>query len=386
MGGAAQREVAAVVLILAVGALVVALGDWPSAAAGLESFARALLGSHYPSVAWFVSKSIENVSYNFFGVFSAPVTFGDRLHWVNIVGFIVFAAVAFLIYERSAGRQPIRRFFGYLFPLEYYRHSSSLVDYQVFLINRIFTPAKPITRALSGTAMAGVVMTGLTASFGPPIGASLPGLWAIVLYTLLVALVVDVTDWATHAVMHRVPALWEFHKLHHSAEVLTPMTVYRIHPAEQFVGATLGMLISGTFSGVMGYLLLAPPALLTIFGVGVVMAVFQAAGSHLRHSHIWLSWGPLLSRIVISPAQHQIHHSVAPAHWDKNYGFIFAFWDWLFGTLYVPKEREQLKFGLSGATRQIHPTVWAAYLVPFLGAWQVLRESLRVRKRTRSAL
>jgi hypothetical protein len=57
----------------------------------------------------------------------------------------------------------------------------------------------------------------------------------------------------------------------------------------------------------------------------------------------------VLEHIVISPAQHQIHHSRAVEHHDKNYGEVLAIWDWMFGTLYVPNGRETIDFGLADA-------------------------------------
>ncbi|MEM9145890.1 MAG: sterol desaturase family protein, partial [Pseudomonadota bacterium] len=94
-------------------------------------------------------------------------------------------------------------------------------------------------------------------------------------------------------------------------------------------------------------------------------------------SHVWLSYGPVLEHVFISPAQHQIHHSRAVRHHNKNYGEIFAFWDWMFGTLYVPKRHEVLEFGLADAAgraiEQPHPTLARALFVPFVESWQAIR-------------
>ena len=373
-----QGLIAALIAILPIGALLAALASLPHVAEHAHGAAHGLLRSLYAKVEWLFSKSIDNIVENFVELCTAPFSFGDRLHWVNLLGFCVFAAIAVAVHYRGTPRMGVRGFVKFLFPVEYYKHPSALIDYQVYLVNRIFTPVRPLTRALSDAAIAGVVISALSACFGPPLGAALPGIVGIVLYTLLVVTVGDFVGWLGHAILHRVPALWEFHKLHHSAEVLIPLTYYRIHPVEEIVGTILSVLINGTFSGVIAFVLLEQPSLLTIFGVSAVIAVFQAAGSNLRHSHIWLSWGPVLSRILISPAQHQIHHSVDPRHYGKNYGSIFAIWDWMFGTLYVPKEKEQLTFGL--ATPQIHPTLWAAYVVPFKSARQVFVRSLRAKR------
>jgi hypothetical protein len=48
-----------------------------------------------------------------------------------------------------------------------------------------------------------------------------------------------------------------------------------------------------------------------------------------------------------SRAHHQLHHSVNPAHFDKNFGFALAIWDWAFGTLAIPaKMRQLIVFGV----------------------------------------
>src|SRR5690606_39715058 len=62
-------------------------------------------------------------------------------------------------------------------------------------------------------------------------------------------------------------------------------------------------------SDLVAFLFAGPADPLTLFGSNVVFALFHLLGSNLRHSHIWWSFGPTLSRILISPAQHQIHHS-----------------------------------------------------------------------------
>jgi len=80
---------------------------------------------------------------------------------------------------------------------------------------------------------------------------------------------------------------------------------------------------------------------------------------------VWLSFGPLLSKIFVSPAQHQIHHSVDPRHQGKNLGGVFAIWDWLAGTLYLPRERPELRFGLGDGEEAAYQSVARLYFVPF---------------------
>jgi sterol desaturase/sphingolipid hydroxylase (fatty acid hydroxylase superfamily) len=112
-----------------------------------------------------------------------------------------------------------------------------------------------------------------------------------------------------------------------------------------------------------------------LLGVNLYYSIFQIFGKHLRHSHIWWAWGPRVSHVFISPAQHQIHHSCDPRHVDKNYGEVLAIWDWLFGSLYVAGKKEDLQFGLGeahGITNGI-----AAYWVPFRNVGRMARQGVR---------
>ena len=97
-----------------------------------------------------------------------------------------------------------------------------------------------------------------------------------------------------------------------------------------------------------------------LFGLNTIYVLYNFFGANLRHSHIWLSWGKPLSYIFISPAMHQIHHD--PTRMRKNYGEVFAIWDWLFGTLYIPTKRENFVIGLGEPNP--HDTIWRAYYLP----------------------
>ena len=88
---------------------------------------------------------------------------------------------------------------------------------------------------------------------------------------------------------------------------------------------------------------------------------------------MWLSWGKPLSYLFISPGMHQIHHD--PKRLNKNYGEVFALWDWMFGTLYIPQGRETFEIGLPEGNR--HDTLARAYYVPLVDAWRVLVEKLK---------
>ena len=200
--------------------------------------------------------------------------------------------------------------------------------------------------------------------------------WHPALVAVLVALVNDFGVYWVHRWHHRVPTIWSFHAVHHSAEVLTPVTVYRKHPVYDVVSQLVRSLLIGLLQGLVLALLIGKVEMTVIAGTNVVYVLFNLAGSNLRHSHLWLRYGAVIEHVLISPAQHQIHHSRAVQHKDTNYGEIFAVWDWMFGTLYVPAGREALEFGLSddtgAAIEQPHGSLTQALLIPFRDSWRAM--------------
>ncbi|MCH8168918.1 MAG: creatininase family protein [Proteobacteria bacterium] len=195
---------------------------------------------------------------------------------------------------------------------------------------------------------------------------------SIALYTLIAVLVLDFSIYIVHYLQHRVPLLWQFHQVHHSAEVLTPITFLRMHPVDLFFFGLSGSLFGAlAFAGFV-YLTGARPHEITILSVNVFVFAFYLFGYNLRHSHVWLSYPRWLSHILISPAQHQTHHSVEAKHFDRNMGLIFAFWDWIFGTLYVATRYERLTYGLNRTEPNPFRSVTDIYLMPFRNAWALI--------------
>eukprot|EP01013_Petalomonas_cantuscygni_P041499 TRINITY_DN74243_c0_g1_i1.p1 TRINITY_DN74243_c0_g1~~TRINITY_DN74243_c0_g1_i1.p1 ORF type:complete len:138 (-),score=33.97 TRINITY_DN74243_c0_g1_i1:54-467(-) len=110
----------------------------------------------------------------------------------------------------------------------------------------------------------------------------------------------------------------------------------------------MNSVVMGTALGVIAGTLAPDMTATEIAGVNAFTVIAILAMANFHHAHIWISFGPVLERILISPAQHQIHHSTNPAHFNRNFGGSLAIWDWMFGTLYVTGEDEKLRFGLDG--------------------------------------
>ena len=123
------------------------------------------------------------------------------------------------------------------------------------------------------------------------------------------------------------------------------MTLYRTHPVESLISSLRRVVVIGFSTGLFVFLFGAKVSVFDIIGINVIGFFFNLFGSNLRHSHIWLSFGPL-NYIFISPAQHQIHHSRDPKYFDKNFGIVISLWDQLFGSFYHPAQKENIRFGL----------------------------------------
>lgn len=165
------------------------------------------------------------------------------------------------------------------------------------------------------------------------------------LFAFVLFIVNDLTKFLVHLSFHRIPMLWPFHAVHHSANTLTPLTLYRIHPIEFIINSlrsfSVGVVVSSSFV----YLFANTISGLMIVGVNLFVFVFNLAGSNLRHSPFYVGFG-WLERIFISPAQHQIHHSVDRKHFDKNFGSALSIWDGLFNSLLLSKNEKITGFGL----------------------------------------
>ena len=191
--------------------------------------------------------------------------------------------------------------------------------------------------------------------------------WAIVtVSTVTLYLSYELGYWTYHYLSHRIELLWRFHAVHHSAESLSPLTNFRVHPVDTIVFGNALALFNGVASGILDHAFGAAHAL-TIDGANVlVLAAFLLLGT-LQHSHFWMSFNGFWGRVFLSPAHHQLHHSVDPAHFNRNLGSTLAVWDWLFGTLVVPERRRQkLTFGVTGY--ETPHTLKGAVVDPFVGA------------------
>jgi sterol desaturase/sphingolipid hydroxylase (fatty acid hydroxylase superfamily) len=148
-----------------------------------------------------------------------------------------------------------------------------------------------------------------------------------------------------HYAGHKVPLLWAVHKVHHSAEALSPFTATRGHPIDGLLGVIVGLAWRSLMVGAALYLTggVFTPIALSLLACLAVASSIQGA---LNHSHVKLCYG-WFNRVWVGPSFHHIHHSLEPRHRDKNLGGGIPVWDWLFGTMYLPDPDEAYALGLN---------------------------------------
>ena len=140
--------------------------------------------------------------------------------------------------------------------------------------------------------------------------------WAVV--RLIIG---DLGYYVYHWLMHNVKSLWFFHAVHHSATSLNLLTAYRLHPVDGFF-SNLIIGIAGAFYAVLTMILFGKHSLqYLIFGFVFYMP-FRAVIANLRHSQVWWRFPNWLSHLIMSPAQHQIHHSKDPKYFNLNYALV----------------------------------------------------------------
>lgn len=140
-------------------------------------------------------------------------------------------------------------------------------------------------------------------------------------------LVKDFIEWCVHYLLHRVPILWQFHKLHHTIVELDWIGNFRFHWME-IVIYKAAVFFPLFLLGV------SDPVILPI-------AVLSTLVGDLNHANVDITWGPFRF-LLNSSRMHVWHHDVVKHHrHGQNYGIVFSLWDWIFGTVYWPRDRKE---------------------------------------------
>ena len=287
----------------------------------------------------------------FFGQLGKLVlSLGSHFSATSLLAALLIASLFFAWQRIKRGRRLRWRVIARaLFPKRIVRHRSNRADIGYLLFNVFLSGIVFGWAVLTYQAVTNTIITALVAILGPVAPSTLPLIVSRAGVTVLLFLGYELGYWFNHWLSHKVPFLWEFHKVHHTAEVLTPITNFRVHPVYSWIFANILAFSAAVAGGIGNYVFGNTTYQYAINDTNLILVIFIHTYVHLQHSHMWISFQGLLGRVFVSPAHHQVHHSGNPKHFNKNFGSCLALWDWMFGTLYVPKKkREPLSFGFPG--------------------------------------
>ncbi|WP_374077977.1 sterol desaturase family protein [Bdellovibrio bacteriovorus] len=286
----------------------------------------------------------------------------SRLYHVNILSSLLLVIVVLWIVGRQQ-KMPLKTLLRrWVLRKKYWWNHSTKQDYLIYFLNALFKSFLFVPLFEGSFHISQAVIRFLVKfNGGDLLDIPVTNVWLLG-FTFAVFVWDDFLRFFHHWLMHKIPALWEFHKLHHSARVLTPVTLYRAHPVESILAILRNSVSLGVAIGVFIFLFGSSFSLWTLLGINGFGFIFNLVGANLRHSHIPLGFGPF-ERFLISPIQHQVHHSKDVAHYDKNFGVSLAIWDGLFGSLIFSKDVQKLKFGLS---ERFRTSLWEHYKAPFV--------------------
>tara|TARA_R110000868_G_scaffold388005_1_gene656767 strand:+ start:450 stop:1313 length:864 start_codon:yes stop_codon:yes gene_type:complete len=153
---------------------------------------------------------------------------------------------------------------------------------------------------------------------------------------LLFFLLLDFVQWFTHVMLHKIPAFWEFHKVHHSVKEMGFAAHLRYHWMENILYKplkTVAIMLLGGFEPEQAYIVH-----FTAISIG-----------HLNHANIKLTYGPL-KYIFNNPVMHLYHHAyhLPKGRFGINFGISLSLWDYIFGTHHVPDQNGEIELGFEG--------------------------------------
>lgn len=240
-----------------------------------------------------------------------PLFFGLDFFVLNVL----FTGFLFIPLERMFAHrdeQPIFRE-EWREDLFYYLVSSLMVQVLTFLT---FLPAKSI---LAVAPLAHVRAWVVTLPF--------------VVQFIAIMFLTDMVQYWVHRAFHRVPWLWKFHSVHHSARSMDWMAGARMHFMEILVLRSMTVI----------------PMYVLGFSAAAMNTYIFVVYLYSTFVHANLSWRfPVLEKILVTPRFHHWHHGIEEAAVDVNFSIHFPLLDKIFGTYHFPKDQWPEGYGLPG--------------------------------------
>ena len=296
--------------------------------------------------------------------------------WVTT---LIGAAIVFLRSPYHGLAHNFRNYLRFCFPKVILEHRSCRLDLWYTIASRAVHPFLVTPVIVGNAVVAKWFYDWLVRGFGPvPAHAE-----TLLEYATIIAITILIADFFSffcHFLEHKVGVLWELHKVHHSTLFLLPISNRRIHPVQEIFDAGAIMVGVGCFIGAASYLLQVPVRDNLVVGLDAYVLANMLSFYHLRHSHIPMSYGKW-EKWILSPAQHQLHHSVETRHWDRNFGLLFAIYDRMAGTLVFSEPQGGFRLGLPGNEGRAYDSLVKLYFSPMVGIARRIGRALPGRAR-----
>lgn len=291
------------------------------------------------------------------------------------LGYLVSASLIGILWLIFFKRTTVKSAFSTVFSKEVWFSYSATSDYLLLIFNKVIMSF--ISPRLIGQVIIATFWFELLHQWFTPDKIDDWPKWLIMtLFTLTLFILDDSSKYLLHRCLHKSAILWRFHRVHHSAINLTPLTIFRTHPIEAILFTIRSAIIQGVCIGIFVFLFGSQVELINILGINFLLFFFNVLGANLRHSHVPIHYYRAVENWLMSPAQHQLHHSTDPQHFDKNFGVILTIWDRIGGSFHYSEVGGKLQFGIIENGSLIKCSVTELYYLPFIESFKLLNTHL----------
>ncbi len=173
-------------------------------------------------------------------------------------------------------------------------------------------------------------------------------------FLLIEILILDLTNYSWHRLLHNIKLLRRFHNVHHTDRFLNSTSALRFHTVEIFLGNIFKII---------------PVAVFGIGGKAILLyEVILNSNIYFHHSNINIpiKLDLILSKIIVTPYIHRIHHSIKYKESNSNYSSFLIIWDKIFKSFTPQGGVSTPKYGVPGYSEDWAQKFYFLMKQPFL--------------------
>lgn len=183
------------------------------------------------------------------------------------------------------------------------------------------------------------------------------------LQVILGVVLLDAAMYFQHRAFHKWAFLWRLHRMHHTDTSLDFTTGVRFHPLEIFLSLIFKLTV---------VVFIAPPPEAVL-----AFEIILNSAAMFNHANIFLLFpvDRLLRLFLVTPDMHRVHHSTDRVEMNRNFGFSFPWWDWIFTTYKDQPEEghESMNIGLNIFRERKYNSIFWLLAIPFVNPIKTLQ-------------